>query len=341
MKKKTLKVFSTIIILLLVLAVLYRMFIGSMDDIIANIKELSGTALVLILFCAVMYQITEGYIATLLLRTYNAKFKLSEGIQTVFQGCFYRGITLGSGTQAGQMYFLTSKGIEPSQSMCALTISYVMQKVGVFLYITICFIFGFSFFHHNYRNYTSYIFLAYFVSAIIILFLLLFICSKRFHKLLTFLLNKILRKEKHKNILEKINRQIKDLSFNAKSIFHNKTTLIQVLIMELVKLSWWYIIPYITLKDLGVLKEYNLELFSILSVSALMSSLVGIIPAPSGIMSTELIFTALFSVLVGKGNAGSAMVIYRCSNYIIPILLGILAWIFLRRSAYGRSKSRE
>lgn len=47
-----------------------------------------------------------------------------------------------------------------------------------------------------------------------------------------------------------------------------------------------------------------------------------VIPSPAGIGSSEFVFTALFTVLVGTGEAGSAALLYRFATFVLPFVIG-------------------
>ncbi|SHJ47528.1 lysylphosphatidylglycerol synthase transmembrane domain-containing protein [Parasporobacterium paucivorans] len=320
MKIKLKKILFPLIIICLLVIVLYRMFRGSFGEILSNIRELSILTFIIILICSLLYQVTEGIILTNIIRKHKKDFSLTQGILTIFQGCFYRGITFGGGTQAGQVYFLYKKGLAPSQSMSSLTLSYAIHKVGMFLYISLFFLFNFGFYQSNYGSYLPYIKIGYLINIIIVTALILLAVSRKTHLLIIRIATSLLRKEKHKATLDNITLQIKGLSADAKVIIKDKKLLPLTIVLELVKFSCWYVIPFF------ILTRDAISLTDSLSLTAFSNALVGIIPLPSGIMSTELAFTVLFSVFVDIAKAGAAMIIYRFTTYIVPFLVGILVW---------------
>lgn len=330
MKKKSGKLFFNLILILLLVFVLYRMFRGQSREITTSIHELSAFSLFLILLCSVLYQVTDGIIVTKIMRKHKESFSFREGIEAVFQGCFYRGISFSMGTMAGQMYFLSEKGIQLSQSMSVLTLSYAMQKIGVCLYVTLSFIFNGSFFYKNYSSYISYMWLGYAINLVVVVFLILIAASKKFHHQVNVLLKNFPKSKKIQPIQEKVTAQMDELSEDASLILCDAKLLIHVLLLELIKFSFWYIIPYLGLIG-GIHAGGELNPFDLLSVTALINALVGVIPTPSGIMSTEVVFTVLFAVIIGKAEAGAIMILYRFATYILPVLIGILVWLISRR----------
>ena len=67
-----------------------------------------------------------------------------------------------------------------------------------------------------------------------------------------------------------------------------------------------------------------------MAVTSLSVMLAAVIPSPAGIGSTEFVFTALFSGIVGTGLAGSASLLYRFGTFVFPFLVGAVVVIIRR-----------
>ena len=65
----------------------------------------------------------------------------------------------------------------------------------------------------------------------------------------------------------------------------------------MLKLSCWFVIPYLALWGTGSLN--GLSFPQAVSVIAIVTVLIGVIPTPGNIASIELIYTLLFTVVVG------------------------------------------
>ena len=69
-------------------------------------------------------------------------------------------------------------------------------------------------------------------------------------------------------------------------------------------------------------RVYALTLLQSWAVTSLAFMLAAVIPSPAGIGSSEFVFTALFTVLVGTGEAGSAALLYRFATFVLPFVIG-------------------
>ncbi|MSC86317.1 TIGR00374 family protein [Eubacterium sp. am_0171] len=105
----------------------------------------------------------------------------------------------------------------------------------------------------------------------------------------------------------------------ARSLLKNKKLLLDLFILNFLKLSAWYLIP-VTIFHL--LNSSELSLY--MATAAMMTALSGVIPAPGGVGAAEFLFVLLFTPLIGKTQSASAMLIYRFATYILPFILGAI-----------------
>ncbi|MDD3570885.1 MAG: lysylphosphatidylglycerol synthase domain-containing protein, partial [Lachnospiraceae bacterium] len=100
-------------------------------------------------------------------------------------------------------------------------------------------------------------------------------------------------------------------------------------------ISCWYLIPYFAIKgmDAGV----TISPAKCVAVVALVVALVGVIPTPGNVASIEILFTLMFTTLVGDTYAGAAMIIYRFTTYYVTFFLAIIALGCVK--LYGKLKN--
>ena len=112
--------------------------------------------------------------------------------------------------------------------------------------------------------------------------------------------------------------QCADLETASKYLLHKKKMVAGVVGLNLLKLCFWYGMPYLLLQEIKILiwwKPWR-------SPHCLLC-LLAVIPAPAGIGSTEFVFTGLFAGIVGTGIAGSASLLYRFATFVFPFLIGV------------------
>ena len=105
--------------------------------------------------------------------------------------------------------------------------------------------------------------------------------------------------------------------------------------LNLIKFAFWYSIPYLIFLGQG-----EITLPQTMAVTSLSVMLAAVIPSPAGIGSTEFVFTALFSGIVGTGLAGSASLLCRFGAFVFPFLVGavvvIIRRIYLKKTGQAR-----
>ena len=98
---------------------------------------------------------------------------------------------------------------------------------------------------------------------------------------------------------------------------HEGKLIASIVAKNLLKFAFCYGIPFVILY-----REYGLTLLQSWAVTSLAFMLAAVIPSPAGIGSSEFVFTALFTVLVGTGEAGSAALLYRFATFVLPFVIG-------------------
>lgn len=98
-----------------------------------------------------------------------------------------------------------------------------------------------------------------------------------------------------------------------------------VVCINLVKLCFWYGIPYLLFAGTG-----SVTLAETMAITSMTVMLAAVIPAPAGIGSTEFMFIALFAGSVGTGLAGSASLLYRFATFVLPFVAGMFVVIARR-----------
>ncbi len=113
--------------------------------------------------------------------------------------------------------------------------------------------------------------------------------------------------------------QCADLETASKYLLHKKKMVAGVVGLNLLKLCFWYGMPYLLFAG-----DKNINMVETMAITALsVMLLAAVIPAPAGIGSTEFVFTGLLPGLVGTGIAGSASLLYRFATFVFPFLIGV------------------
>ena len=303
----------------LMFLLIYLFFKDTYVEIALQLKSAALGGILLIALLGITYAIFDGILVALFAKKYRSTYTYKEGILSVWYATFYKGITFGTGTKVAQMYMLNEQGIPLGISGGFLTLNYALHKLCVLLYMSLT-ILGWQ--QHLADSYTGYIYLGYGLNLVIIGSLVLACTWKRFHQIILWVFRKGLEAINKVELYEVIETFLADLEKESRTFFKAKGRLIVCIILNLVKLSCWYMIPYVAY--LSVTREIPpIDFWEGMALTSVMNLLVGVIPAPVGMGSSELVYLMLFSGLFGKLTTDSTMLLYRMASYYLPFLIGI------------------
>lgn len=309
-----------IILLIVVLMIVYVTFMDSLPLIMKEITETDPCKFLIVCILSFFYCVIEGVNMTSFARKYQEDFRIWNGLLIFLYGCFYKVVTFGSGSSVAIMYYLNKKGIKPSIGMSITTIQYVIHKLTIALLATIFLLCNYHFMMEYYAKYLPFLMIGYGLTVVIVAFLILICVSSNFHKLLLFFLNKVGRKFVGEDKIEELKEEMANLRSETKYILKDKKFVLKIIARNMVKLSCWYVIPYILMYG-----KIDYHITEIAMVCSLVIILSGVLPTPAGIGSIEVVYVLLYSLLVGGVLASSSMLIFRFATYIFPFILGSIA----------------
>jgi uncharacterized membrane protein YbhN (UPF0104 family) len=304
----------------------YVAFGDSIIPIYKELKRVSFKIIIMISLLSCAYQIMEGLNIYHFAKKYQSDFKRRQGITAAFYSSFYRIATFGTGSGVASMYYMSSKNIPIAKGMAMTTILYVMHKLTIALYCCICLSVKWKFMGQIYESYVGYFILGCVLTVLISTVLILICISKKFHELLFSIYNRIDKKGKYGEKAKSYQMDFEILRAETKYLLKRKKDIMIIIVRNVMKLSFWYITPYILLKGRVKVSPINC-----CAVTSLMTAIAGVFPSPAGIGSTEVLYTLLFGKLAGTLQAASTMLLYRFATFIVPFLIGAVIATFYKK----------
>lgn len=326
MKKISTKQVCKMVFMAVLLAAAVYILRDSLGPAFQEIKKTDANIFILACLVSVLYSCTEGVSFTYLAKRYNRQFSLRKGIACSFYASFYRTVSLGSAPAAATVYFLNREEMNAGNALGICSVNYILHKASISLYSLIMMALCPVFLKHNYENYRWMMFAGYGITLVIVTVLVLVCVSEWFHKILINITNRFARKEKWKNRLERFRNELKNLRNVTKVMMTDWKVLLSVIGLNILKLTCWYLIPFILLRNM-----MDISFVSIICMTSLTTALAGVLPAPAGIGSTEFVYILLFSVVTGEVLAAYSAVLYRLLTYILPFLIGGIYVFFIKR----------
>ena len=328
MKSKTQqKIILNLVVLVVIIGIIIYVLKNSLKDILSELGHTDPLILVAVIGLGLGYQLFEGWSIRSIVHGFSKRFRIVDGMRTAFQVAFYRVITFGFGTFISEVNFYTRKDLKISQGIGVTSLHLIMYKVAILTYALISLCIQFSSMYADAQQLIVLIFIGMLVTGLILGFFLAISMSLNLQVFFLFLCNKWVKPLKLRQKIDQFNLQIYSLRETVSSIIHDRSALLKIYGLSLVKIFCWYLLPYVCLVQDH--PELNfIDIFSLISFTLILS---GVIPSPAGIGSFEFVYLFLFTPFVGTVDAVSSMLLYRFASYVLPFLLGFIGMLVDRK----------
>ena len=299
------------------IAMVVYTFKDSAGDIVDEISRTSMSVIIAICAMSVLYELIEGWVTYSLAKEYNPCFRYYQGVESAFYISFYRTATLGSGAAVAAIHYFNEHDIPYSKGLGFYVMEYMIHKVSIAIFTGIFFVLNWDYMMLHFSSYKITLIIGFVVTFLIAVGLILFVCSAKFHNLLIRLLGLVNRNGKLTDKIAWIEHQCRMMEDAASTVLAKKKVMVTCVCKNLVKLAFWYAIPYLILEH-----SYDITLMQSLAITSLAMMLAAVIPAPAGIGSSEFVFIMLLTGIIGTGAAGSVTLLYRFATFVVPFLIG-------------------
>ena len=123
-----------------------------------------------------------------------------------------------------------------------------------------------------------------------------------------------------KGLFEKWRETMNQLNEAGLLYIHYPVLLIQILILNTVKMLSFYAIPgFILMSSTGFIEGTLLMAVAFVSAT--------IIPSPSGVGALEFAFVSFFGAFVQQADAITSVLVYRFATWIMPCIIGMILFV--------------
>lgn len=324
MNKEKLKKLKIILFIVIIGLVVY-VFRNQFPPVFREMKKTSIKTLILIAIMGLMYQFFDGLSLREVAKELGAdNISVLNAWGCSLYSAFYRVITFGSATYLAIIYYFKRMNVDVSKGFSISTLNYMAQRIAVVITASMMYLLNRSFMVKYFSKWKNYLLLGIFVTFLVVLVLILICVSEKFHRLIIYLF-KFDKKKRFEDLKIKLQEKLLMIRDGTKDLLLNKVLLFKIIVLNILKMFCWFVIPYIIFYNKG-----GYTGFDYISVTALAIALIGVIPAPGAMGSTEFVFSLLFSVLMNVNQAMSGMFLYRFGNFIVPTVSGGLVAVYLR-----------
>lgn len=302
------------------------------QEIMDAIARMNPGMLVLVLCWGLLFTAVWGISYQILARRYVKTYSLKQGIVVSFVGTFFSGITPSStGGQFGQLYVLKKQGIDYSDAASLLWADFIIYQTTMMIYVTILFALRFQ----HYANLSSWfwiVFAGYLVNLAVVVGLYTIALFPKFYiRLATWGVGVLGRMHilKHpEQTLANAEAQMTNFTREIKKLSKDQKVIFQCMIVNFLRLTLYFSLPFIIANGLNIHLPLS-NLVDCLTLSSFVTMANSFIPLPGAAGGTEVVFSLLYSRMLGS-LTGAVMLLWRMSTYYIPVIAGALIFIFFK-----------
>ncbi len=301
-----------------IITLMMFMFRKDYEEILGSIRSVSVPGLLLIMGAGVGYQFWDAAMCYMLLHKKNPAFRYRQAVDLTFLGVFGNALTSSAGNIPLQSYYLHEHGVQIGDGVGLLALKYVFHKTAICLYAAIMVFTQRRWLQSTIPEAMGYIHLGMAVCVLIVVFLSAFFTWERVYKLLLYVIRKFPDMGKWKQWKISWSNQVEALYKESRTIVRDHSTCCKVMILNLLKLFWLYLTPFLCME---ALKISNPGWGRIQALASIMLVIIGVLPNVAGMGPAEFAFLKLFTPYIGRVPATSSLVLYRAATYFFPVVI--------------------
>ncbi|MBQ8472262.1 MAG: flippase-like domain-containing protein [Bacilli bacterium] len=299
-------------------------------EIINIFKNSNKIYLIIAIICMSLFSVCEALNLKTAFTLFKDKVKFFDCYKYALSGYFICSITPSSaGGDPVQFYLMTKDKISISHGAIVLLTKLLAFQLVTILLAAISFLLSRNIFS-SFGNLKYLIYLGIFLNFLVFTTYILVIFYKKIVMFLVEKFTNLLLKFKYKNALElkeKLYLQVDEYQHAATILKKNKLVFLRIVLITIIQMLLYYSIPYFVYLALGL---NGANVFSFISIQAVLFVSVSSLPFPGAVGITETAFMHLYKNLFTENLLGSAMVITRFINfYIFVFYSGIMFLIFM------------
>lgn len=319
------------LIVIIAMIVFFLAFKENGNAILTIFSQLDFKLFLLAIGAILLYHLIVGYIISLFARFYKKEYTLKEGYQNALIAALFHGLTpFSSGGQFIQGYVFYKQGIDVGESASVLLMDFIVYQITMVFYTLIFIILKYtSYFQINSSLFTVALF-GFLINFTIIIGLIVLARSNTLHSWLCskgiyFLAKWKLIKNPEATIAQ-FNEYLSKFKIELARLSCKKSLIIRVVLANILRLTLYFMIPYLCAIALRVEIPYN-YLMDVIALSSFVSMVNSFVPSPGASGGSEGAFTIMFSGLMSRENVISTMLLWRFITYYMILIIGALEFV--------------
>lgn len=314
------KMVGTGLLILVALTAVFAVLLGGTGtDLVTALSGVSPLGILALLGLGGAYQALEALICRRMVRTRLPGFSFRQAWRVTHLKVFGDVASFGTATVPMQGYALYRQGLPVGTGIGMMTLEYVFHKGSILLYATVMLAFQWRWLADSAPEAAGYLLPAYCVVALIIAALVLVCVCPLARRAALWAVDRLPGTGKWPARKEAVRLQLDRLHTASRALFRDRACCVSVLLLNGVKLSVLFSVPWLSMELLGIAGPTWLRVQMFSSVMLLITSAL---PNVAGIGPTEFAFLLIFSPYAG-GQTVAALALYRLATYYVPFLVSI------------------
>ena len=332
--KKTSYLWNFVLIAVITIVALWFALKDNYQEVVHAIGKLNGFSLTIILVWGILYTCVWGLVYVVLGRKFKKNYSVLNGIVVAFTGTFFSGITpSATGGQFGQAYILKKQGIAYSDGASILWADFIIYQTTMMVYVMILFCMKFFYYSHQSAWFTL-VLAGYVVNFVVIFGLYTMALFPKIYIHLSQWIVKVLSRlrilKNPEKTLESWTLQMTSFTSEIKKLAGDKKAIVECMLINTVRLTMLYALPFLIARLLGIHLAMD-QLVDVIALSSFVTMANSFIPIPGASGGTEMMFSILFSPIMGSLTS-AVLILWRVSTYHIILVVGGV--IFMVAKAY-------
>ncbi|MFT8393369.1 MAG: lysylphosphatidylglycerol synthase transmembrane domain-containing protein [Liquorilactobacillus ghanensis] len=322
-----------VLILMLILGVIILAFSlrdVSFRSLATDLLTLNWRWLLVAMASMLISYFLEAIVVKILLQRETMEFPLRSAVRIPLIEQLFNGITpFSSGGQPAQLFALIQSGVDAGRATSVLLMKFVVYQSMIVINFIIALFIGFHFVASKMHALSLFFLFGFLIHFAVIVGLLLVMYWYSFTRKLVGVFFKLLRCFSHSVRIDHwemvLDEKINNFYQESLRLKRDSWLLLKIGLITLIKLLFYYIVPYFILLALG---EKNVSLLLVTTFHILIVMVISLFPIPGGSGGAEYSFSTIFSSFItNSSKLVLAMLLWRLLTYYLGILLGMIALV--------------
>lgn len=329
----------TIINIILIIAIfigltIYMINVDGIENILNLLKSVDYKWVILGIGILILFWFCESLTLHIPLKIMYKNQKFSNSFKVSMIGQLFNNITpFSSGGQPMQAYELNKNGLRVSDSLCAMSMKFIITQLALVLFTFIIMIFEFDFLKNLMQDFFWLVIVSFIINILAIAFVILAGINKNIILTICKPFIKLGGKLKIVKDVEKttnkFDESVTNFSNQFKFMNSKKKTVIKIFIIATIQSFLYYSLTYIVYRAFG---NSGISHFQIVPAQAFLLLIMTFIPTPGSGIGAEGGFLLIFNSIFKQGTINMAILFWRLYTFYLPIIIGALFLIPVKKS---------